>query len=187
MKTKIILLAFLCFYIQSFAQLNNNSLVIGGNFSFQKQFPKNGGLTLLRINPEIGLVYKNKWESGLQLNYYYYKYDGMEPNYNRVYGAGVYTKRYFLLHEKLFFMLRGGFTTSFQKSSYANSNNTSYSLTIAPNFIYFPKKNLSINFGIGMLDYEIRNSSSEISISSSTITGGVSYFITPKSKKTTKN
>lgn len=187
MKTKIILLAFLCFYIQSFAQLNNNSLVIGGNFSFQKQFPKNGGLTLLRINPEIGLVYKNKWESGLLFSFSSTKFYGIEINTNTLFGGGIYTKRYFQINDKIFFALRGSLSTGIQSMN-NSSNRFWYSdLTIAPSFTFFPIKNFSINAGVGILGLNRSDNKTSITINSTNFSLGVSYFITPKCKKTTKN
>jgi len=182
LKLKFLLLTFVCFYIHSFGQLSNYSLVIGGNFSFQKNYPKTSGATIFNLNPEIGFVYKNKWESGFLISFSRTIFYGDEINTIKLFGGGIYTKRYFHLNDKIYFALRGNLSTGIQ-SFYNSSNSSRYSdLMIVPSFTFFPIKNFSINAGIGIFGLKFMENTTTITLNSTNFSIGISFFIAKKQK-----
>ena len=177
MKIYSLLVAFVvCTSLNSTAQIQPKSNVIGGSTAFGYSGPSEGvsGVKQLNltINPSYGRFISNKWQLSANLNYGYNQSETIyqNPMYfskssANTFGGGLGATRYFGITEKLYFHVDGqlgfdytsGLRTDFFVSFHEYEFTSSLaSVSFSPGFTYFPGEKWLIFANFGALRYSMQ-------------------------------
>jgi len=169
----VLLVAIILISVTAKAQFKKGDKLIGGYFAIttQRSSDQNGiDIQTMKSNsfslrPFMGVFLNEKWAIGGSLGYSvsyqknWFSTPDIQTYKNRSFSLGIFSRRYFSISEKFFFMVHG--EGSFARGSFITSNvflehtSQKYDLgiNIRPMFVFVPSPRWGFEGGLGSLSF----------------------------------